>query len=255
MSTVKPKKYLGQHFLKDENIAQKISESLSDKNINLLEIGPGTGVLTKYLINKHNLKLIEIDYESVEYLNQKYPDLKENIFHYDFLKFPVETAFNGEKYSIIGNFPYNISTQILFKIFENRNSIIEVVGMFQKEVADRIASKHGNKTYGILSVLLQAYFDIEYLFTVEQDAFFPPPKVKSAVIKLKRNGVEKIDCNEKDFISIVKTAFNQRRKTLRNSLKSYNFNPELIKQNVLQLRAEQLSIDDFIELTNCISKV
>jgi len=255
MNSVRPKKYLGQHFLKDENIAFKISESLSTENLNLLEIGPGTGVLTKYLIKKFNLKVIEIDNESVEYLNTYYPDLKSNIINHDFLKFQLDAIFNDEKFAVIGNFPYNISTQILFKIFENRDRITEIVGMFQKEVAERIASKQGKKTYSILSVLLQAYYNIEYLFTVEQDAFFPPPKVKSAVIKLSRNTTSKINCDETIFKNLVKTAFNQRRKTLKNALKSYNFANELTKFNLLNLRAEQLTVEDFINLTNCVSKI
>lgn len=255
MSNVKPKKFLGQHFLKDESIALKISESLSAQNSNLLEIGPGMGVLTKYLINKFNLKVIEIDGESVNYLKSNYPEIKTDIIFNDFLKFPMETIFNEEKFSVIGNFPYNISTQILFRIFENKDRVTEVVGMFQKEVAARIASKHGKKSYGILSVLLQAYYNIEYLFTVEQDAFFPPPKVKSAVIKLTRNDNININCDEKLFINLVKTAFNQRRKTLRNSLKSYDLAEDLNKLSLINLRAEQLSVEDFINLTNCISKI
>jgi len=255
MNSVKPKKYLGQHFLIDENIAIKISDSLSAENSNLLEIGPGTGILTKYLINKYNLKVIEIDSESVSYLNTHYPELKANIIFDDFLKFPIDSIFKDEKFSVIGNFPYNISTQILFKIFDNKDRIKEVVGMFQKEVAERIASKHGKKSYGILSVLLQAYYNIEYLFTVEQNSFFPPPKVRSAVIKLTRNDVSKINCDENLFYNLVKTAFNQRRKTLKNALKSYVFNDDIAKLNLLHLRAEQLSVENFISLTNCISVI
>lgn len=247
---VKPKKHLGQHFLKDENIAQKIVSSLSPNTSNLLEIGPGTGVLTKYLFNSgiKNYHVIKVDTESVNYLKKTYPEFSGHIIQDDFLKFDLDLVF-PESYSIIGNFPYNISSQILFKAIENRNRVNELVGMFQKEVADRIASPPGSKKYGILSVLVQAYFQIEYLFTVNENVFHPPPKVKSAVIRMKRNDVSALDCNEKTFKTIVKTAFNQRRKTLRNSLKAYPFEPLEKIKFLLSQRAERLSVQDFVFLT------
>ena len=254
MNYVKPKKHLGQHFLKDENIAKEITLSISETTTNLLEIGPGTGVLTKHLLKneKLNLHVIEIDTESVEYLKSNFPELEDKIILGDFLHFPIETLFNNEPYSIIGNFPYNISSQILFKVLENRTLIPEVVGMFQKEVAERIASKPGKKAYGILSVLLQAYYDIEYLFTVEPHVFIPPPKVQSAVIRVRRNNVSQINCDDKLFFRVVKTAFNQRRKTLRNALSVFAFDTEKLPTDILTKRAEQLSVEDFINLTNAV---
>jgi len=252
MYPVIAKKHLGQHFLKDENIARKIVSSLQ-QNSNVLEIGPGTGVLTKFLsqIPEINLLLVEIDKDSVEYLNTSYPELKEKIIENDFLKMNIETLFDGS-FSIIGNFPYNISSQILFKILEHRNKVNEAVGMFQKEVAVRIASKPGTKDYGILSVLLQSFYNIEYLFTVNENVFVPPPKVKSAVIRIVRNNVKTLECDEKLFFAVVKTAFNQRRKMLRNALSSFTFNNN---ENVLLLmtkRVEQLSVQDFVLLTENI---
>jgi 16S rRNA (adenine1518-N6/adenine1519-N6)-dimethyltransferase len=249
MQAVRPKKHLGQHFLKDENIAKKIVSSLNE-NKNVLEIGPGTGILTKYLlqIENINLKVIEIDKESVEYLDQHFLELKEKIISADFLKTDLKTIFDRH-YSIIGNFPYNISTQILFKVLENRNKVSEVVGMFQKEVAVRIASKPGSKEYGILSVQLQAYYNIEYLFTVNENVFVPPPKVKSAVIRLTRNDVATLDCDEKLFFRIVKTAFNQRRKMLRNALSVFQFEENEKIDKLLSKRAEQLDVQEFIFLT------
>ncbi len=254
MDYVRAKKHLGQHFLKDEEIAKEITLSLDDKTTNLLEIGPGTGVLTKYLLKNDqlNLNVIEIDRESVAYLRTNFPQLEGRIIMGDFLHFPIETFFNGESYSIIGNFPYNISSQILFKVLENRTQIPEVVGMFQKEVAERIASKPGKKTYGILSVLLQAYYDIEYLFTVEPHVFVPPPKVKSAVIRVRRNNVIQINCDDKLFFRVVKTAFNQRRKTLRNALSVFAFDVDKLPAEILTKRAEQLSVEDFVNLTNAV---
>ena len=224
MYPVKAKKFLGQHFLKDDNIAKKIVASLQDSR-NVLEIGPGTGILTKHLIEIPgiNLKLIDVDRESIEFLHNLYPDNKEKIILADFLKFDLNSLFEGS-FSIIGNFPYNISTQIMFRVLDYRSRVNEVVGMFQKEVAARIASPPGSKEYGILSVLLQAYYNIEYLFTVNETVFSPPPKVKSAVIRLVRNEISSLDCDEKLFVSVVKTAFNQRRKTLRNALSSFKFN-------------------------------
>lgn len=254
MDLVKAKKHLGQHFLKDESIAHKIAESLSDNVGNVLEIGPGMGVLTKYVLQQKrpNFWVIEIDGESVEYLKNHYPALENHIYFGDFLKLDLSELFSSEKFAVIGNFPYNISSQILFKVFDNRNQIPEVVGMFQKEVAERVAAKPGSKIYGILSVLLSVYYDIEYLFTVSENVFNPPPKVKSAVIRLTRNNVEKLDCDEKLFVQVVKSGFNQRRKTLRNALKALNKNLENIPERFLQSRAEQLSADEFIEITKVL---
>lgn len=246
MSFVKPKKNLGQHFLTDQNIARKIVDSLGSDVRNVLEIGPGMGVLTQLLLQRNELDLhvIEIDRESVEYLTQNFPHLK-NIWSGDFLKADIAGKMEGN-FNVIGNFPYNISTQILFKVFENRNRIPEVVGMFQKEVAERIASKHGSKSYGIMSVLLQAFYDIEYLFTVSELVFSPPPKVKSAVIRLRRNNVSELPCNEALFIKVVKAAFNLRRKMLRNSLKEISAH---VPASFAEKRPEQLTVADFIELT------
>lgn len=249
MYPVKAKKFLGQHFLKDDNIAKKIVASLQDSR-NVLEIGPGTGILTKHLIEIPgiNLKLIDVDRESIEFLHNLYPDNKEKIILADFLKFDLNSLFEGS-FSIIGNFPYNISTQIMFRVLDYRSRVNEVVGMFQKEVAARIASPPGSKEYGILSVLLQAYYNIEYLFTVNETVFSPPPKVKSAVIRLVRNEISSLDCDEKLFVSVVKTAFNQRRKTLRNALSSFRFNNDDNIKVLLTKRAEQLNVQDFVLLT------
>ncbi len=254
MNYVKPKKHLGQHFLRDENIAFDITNSIDKDCKNILEIGPGTGVLTKHLLKKPDLNLyvVEIDTESVLYLNIHYPELKDKIISDDFLRYPVENIFNNESFTVIGNFPYNISSQILFRVLDYYQQIPEVVGMFQKEVAERIASKPGKKAYGILSVLLQAYYDIEYLFTVDEFVFDPPPKVKSAVIRLRRNQTSKIDCDEKLFLRVVKTAFNQRRKTLRNALSSFSFDNEKLATDIMTKRAEQLSVADFVGLTNAV---
>ncbi len=252
MSVVRPKKNLGQHFLTDQNIARKIVDSLGPEIPDVLEIGPGTGVLTQYLLqrNEINLHVIEIDRESVAYLKQHFPQLI-NIYEEDFLKAGIENRFS-EKFNIIGNFPYNISSQIFFRILTVRNRVPEVVGMVQKEVAERIASKHGTKSYGILSVLLQAFYNIEYLFTVGEHVFLPPPKVKSAVIRLKRNSVESLLCDEKLFTSVVKAAFNQRRKMLRNSLR--NICGE-VPEKFAEKRPEQLSVSDFIEITQLIENL
>ncbi|MCD4696132.1 MAG: 16S rRNA (adenine(1518)-N(6)/adenine(1519)-N(6))-dimethyltransferase RsmA [Bacteroidales bacterium] len=250
---VRPKKHLGQHFLTDKNIAQKIVSFIQDNTVNLLEIGPGTGILTQYLLEKKipNYYQIEIDRESVDYLKQNFPQIQNTIFEGDFLRFDMTTIFNTP-FSVIGNFPYNISSQILFRMLEYRHLANEVIGMFQKEVAERIASPPGNKKYGILSVLLKAFFDIEILFTVNENVFTPPPRVKSSVIRLKRNQVNKLDCDEKLFFELVKTGFNQRRKTLRNALKKYRFQPGTEK--MLGQRAEQLYVKDFIYLVNQINK-
>lgn len=252
MSYVKPKKSLGQHFLSDQNIARKIVESLGSDTKNVLEIGPGMGVLTQYLLERKeiNLAVIEIDRDSVIYLQQNFPGLK-NIWSEDFLKAEILSRFDG-RFSLIGNFPYNISSQIFFRVLEMRKQIPEVVGMIQKEVAERIASAHGNKSFGILSVLLQAFYDIEYLFTVPETVFVPPPKVKSAVIRLKRNNTEALPCSEKLFFEVVKAAFNLRRKMLRNSLKQICTE---LPERFATKRPEQLSVNDFIELTTEIENL
>jgi 16S rRNA (adenine1518-N6/adenine1519-N6)-dimethyltransferase len=249
---VHAKKFLGQHFLKDENIARQIADSLTATTPHVLEIGPGMGVLTKYLYNKEGLDFhaIEIDRESVAYLHEHYPTL--HVIEGDFLALDLSTLFS-EPFAVIGNFPYNISSQILFKVFDNRNCIPEVVGMFQKEVAERVAAKPGSKTYGILSVLLSAFYNIEYLFTVHENVFNPPPKVKSAVIRLRRNGVTSLECDETLFVKVVKIGFNQRRKTLRNALKQLSLPLDAVPEQLLSLRAEQLSVNDFITLTKSLS--
>ena len=249
---VRAKKGLGQHFLKDENIAKKIVTSLSSEinPLNVLEIGPGMGILTKYLLadKNINLKAIEVDKDSVSYLKTHYPELQNNIIDDDFLEYDLKNIF-ATPFSIIGNFPYNISSQILFKVLEYRDQIPEVVGMFQKEVAQRIASDPNCKEYGIISVLIQAYYKIDYLFTVNEQVFSPPPKVKSAVIRLTRNQTKYLDCNEELFIKIVKTAFNQRRKMLRNALSIFEKQFNKIDPSYLTKRAENLSVEDFISIT------
>ncbi len=251
MTEVKAKKFLGQHFLTDENIAARIVDSLSPDTTHILEIGPGMGVLTKYLIARPNtdFHVVEIDRESVAYLHEHYPTL--DVIEGDFLRYDLITLFH-DSFSIIGNFPYNISSQILFKVFDNRDSVTEVVGMFQKEVAERVAAGPGSKTYGILSVLLSAFYNIEYLFTVHEHVFSPPPKVKSAVIKLTRNDVKRLECDEKLFVQVVKAGFNQRRKTLRNALRQLNMPIEDIGEEILAKRAEQLSVEQFIDITKTI---
>jgi len=251
---VRPKKYLGQHFLTDKNIARKITDCLSSDFSTVCELGPGTGILTEALLKKdfiRELHLIEIDNESIDYLRTHFSDDRIKVTEADFLKYEL-TKISLSPFALIGNFPYNISSQILFKVIENRELIPETVGMIQKEVAERIAAPPGNKTYGILSVLLQAWFDITYCFTVNEDVFFPPPKVKSAVIRLKRNKITRLNCDEVFFVKVVKTAFNQRRKTLRNALKPLtgkDFDHPLMGQ-----RAEQLSWLQFEELTNHITE-
>lgn len=247
MITVRAKKNLGQHFLKDKDIAQRIVESLQTSNITkVLEIGPGMGVLTQFLLQNKTFEttVVEIDRESVEYMNQHFPELKERIISDDFLKLNLHSYFE-EPFAIIGNFPYNISSQIFFKVLEYRNQIPVVVGMLQKEVAERLAAPPGSKTYGILSVFLQAYYDIEYLFTVDQDQFTPPPKVKGGVIRITRNQTEHLNCDEKLFKSVVKMAFNQRRKTMRNSLAGMIHNDELKANPIFNNRPEQMSVGQF----------
>lgn len=249
MDYVRAKKALGQHFLKDHNIARNIANSLSGSFTRVLEIGPGTGMLTQYLLENPALdvSVIEIDRESVAYLNTHFPQLKDRILERDFLKMDL-TKFSDKPFAIIGNFPYNISSQIFFKALEQRDLVPEVVCMIQKEVAERMAAPHGNKTYGILSVLMQSFYRIEYLFTVSEQVFVPPPKVKSAVIRMIRNETKELGCNEKLFIRVVKAGFNQRRKTLSNSLKSAGYR---LPANSIYAskRAEQLSIDEFVKLT------
>lgn len=254
MEKVKAKKHLGQHFLNDESIARRIAETLNLKGYNdVLEIGPGMGVLTKYLLETAaNVHVIEIDTESVVYLNDNYPKLQGKVIAKDFLKYNINEIYDGRQFAIIGNFPYNISTQIVFRALEFRSQIPEFAGMFQREVAQRICEKKGSKAYGILSVLVQAFYDAEYLFTVDENVFIPPPKVKSGVLRLRRKADFTLPCNEKMFFSIVKTAFQQRRKTLRNSLKTLNLSDNLRLDTIFDLRPEQLDVQQFIALTQKI---
>lgn len=253
MDKVRAKKHLGQHFLNDQNIARDIADSLvdSDRFDYILEIGPGMGVLTKFFGDRKDkpFYVCEIDTESVAYLKSHYPFLENRIIEGDFLKMDFDKYFD-KPFAIIGNFPYNISSQILFRMFENRDKIPVLVGMFQREVAKRVASPPGSKEYGILSVFLQAFFHIEYLFTVDEHVFTPPPKVKSGVIRIVRNEVKKLDCNEDLFIKVVKAGFNQRRKTLRNALKQLcNEFQKKETHHFFDKRAEQLYVKDFVELT------
>lgn len=253
---VRAKKNLGQHFLRDENIARKIVGCLDPNITEVVEIGPGMGVLSKYLLSTPGVAcwFLEVDRESVEYLRHQYPVIGDRLIEADFLRFDLLTLpFQSRGFAIIGNFPYNISSQILFKVLDYRDRIPEVIGMFQKEVAERIAAPPGSRTYGILSVILQAYYNIEYLFTVNESVFSPPPKVKSAVIRLRRNQVERLDCDEEFFRTLVKTAFNQRRKTLRNAIRSLLNQGVAIDPAILDKRAEQLSVQDFVRLAAEIS--
>ena len=259
MAEVRAKKALGQHFLTDLNIARKIATSLSggttESPDKVLEVGCGMGVLTQFLLQRDDIVTYgaEIDTESVEYLNAHYPDFTPRLTEGDFLKMDLREVY-GERLKIIGNFPYNISSQIFFKVLENRDIVPECVGMIQKEVAVRLAEPPGSKEYGILSVLLQAWYDIDYLFTVGEKVFNPPPKVKSAVVRLVRNNVEKLDCDEQLFIKVVKASFGQRRKMIRNSLKAVfgNFGGE--EHRFFSMRAEQLSVADFVELTQWVNE-
>ena len=259
MSEVRAKKALGQHFLTDLNIARKIASSLSGGSAEnpdkVLEVGCGMGVLTQYLLKREDIVTYgaEIDSESVEYLHAHYPAFAERLTEGDFLKMDLREQY-GDRLKIIGNFPYNISSQIFFKVLENRDIVPECVGMIQREVAVRLAEPPGSKEYGILSVLLQAWYDIEYLFTVGEKVFNPPPKVKSAVIRLVRNSVTKLDCDEQLFIKVVKASFGQRRKMLRNSLKAAFGNFEGREHRFFTMRAEQLSVADFVELTNWVAE-
>lgn len=251
---VRAKKHLGQHFLRDENIAKKIADTLTLQGYkDVLEIGPGMGVLTKYLLKKDiKTHVIEIDTESVEYLKSNYLNLSDRIYEKDFLKYDLTEIFKEQAFAIIGNFPYNISSQIVFKTLEMRHQIPEFSGMFQKEVAQRICSKEGSKIYGILSVLTQAFYDAEYLFTVPPSVFNPPPKVDSGVLLLKRKENFSLPCDEALFFKVVKTGFQQRRKTLRNSLKTFNLSDNLKANTIFGQRPEQLSVSQFIELTSLI---
>jgi 16S rRNA (adenine1518-N6/adenine1519-N6)-dimethyltransferase len=252
---VRAKKHLGQHFLNDENIAKDIVDALfeKDKATTIIEVGPGTGVLTQHMIeNIDKFFALDVDTESVTFLKNKYPAQEKKVMLSDFLETDL-TKLAGDKFNVIGNFPYNISSQIMFKVLDHKNQVDFAVGMFQKEVAMRLAEGPGSKVYGILSVLLQAYYDIEYLFTVNENAFTPPPKVKSAVIRLTRNTVQSLDCDEVLFKKVVKTAFNQRRKTIRNSIRVL-FNNNEIRYPLLDKRPEQLSVAQFVELTKFVEE-
>lgn len=253
MGLVKPKKFLGQHFLKDLSIAKDIADTVDEcPGLPILEVGPGMGVLTQFLMEKgREVKVVELDFESVAYLRENFPALEGNIIEDDFLKLKLEKLFDGRPFVLTGNYPYNISSQIFFKMLDYKDLIPCCTGMIQKEVAERIAAGPGSKTYGILSILFQAWYKVEYLFTVHEHAFNPPPKVKSAVIRMTRNETKELGCNERLFKLIVKTTFNQRRKTLRNSISSIleKGNP-LSNDPVFNKRPEQLSVQEFIELTN-----
>ena len=253
MGLVKPKKFLGQHFLKDLSIAKDIADTVDEcPGLPILEVGPGMGVLTQFLMEKgREVKVVELDFESVAYLRENFPALEGNIIEDDFLKLKLEKLFDGRPFVLTGNYPYNISSQIFFKMLDYKDLIPCCTGMIQKEVDERIAAGPGSKTYGILSILIQAWYKVEYLFTVHEHVFNPPPKVKSAVIRMTRNETKELGCNERLFKLIVKTTFNQRRKTLRNSISSIleKGNP-LSNDPVFNKRPEQLSVQEFIELTN-----
>ncbi len=257
MKLVKPKKFLGQHFLKDLQVAKDIADTIDTcPDIPVLEVGPGMGVLTQFLLPKgRETKVVELDFESVEYLKENFSQLGDNIIEQDFLKMNLTELFEGKPFVLTGNYPYNISSQIFFKMLEYKDIIPCCTGMIQKEVAERIAAKPGNKTYGILSVLIQAWYNVEYLFTVNEHVFNPPPKVKSAVIRMTRNETTELGCNEKLFKQIVKTTFNQRRKTLRNSISTIldKSNP-LSSEEIFNKRPEQLSVQEFINLTNKVEQ-
>lgn len=257
MRAVKPKKFLGQHFLKDLKIAQDIADTVDVvPELPVLEVGPGMGVLTQFLVKKQRpVKVVEIDYESVAYLRENFPSLEDHIIEDDFLKMKLERVFDGQQFALTGNYPYNISSQIFFKMLDNKNLIPCCTGMIQKEVAERIAAGPGSKTYGILSVLIQAWYHVEYLFTVSEKVFNPPPKVKSAVIRMTRNETQELGCDEKLFKQVVKTTFNQRRKTLRNSIKPIlGKDCPLCEDVIFNKRPEQLSVAEFISLTNRVEK-
>ncbi|MGN0052760.1 MAG: 16S rRNA (adenine(1518)-N(6)/adenine(1519)-N(6))-dimethyltransferase RsmA [Bacteroides sp.] len=258
MRLVKPKKFLGQHFLKDLKVAQAIADTVDAcPTLPILEVGPGMGVLTQFLLPKgRELKVVEVDFESVAYLREAYPALEEGIIEDDFLKMHLDRLFGGHPFVLTGNYPYNISSQIFFKMLDNKELIPCCTGMIQKEVAERIAAAPGSKTYGILSVLIQAWYDVEYLFTVSEHVFNPPPKVKSAVIRMMRNDTRELGCNEQWFKQVVKTTFNQRRKTLRNSIKPLlGKDCPLTEDALFNRRPEQLSVQEFVDLTNRVEKV
>ena len=255
--SVRAKKHLGQHFLVDKGICKRIAHqyTMSNDCKKVLEIGPGMGAITEFLLKMDlDLWAMEIDYDSVPYIEEHFPEMKGKIFEADFLKADLVSIMGDEPFAVVGNFPYNISSQILFKCLEHRNQVPEIMGMFQKEVAERIAEPPGSKRYGILSVLLQAYYDIEYCFTVDENAFSPPPKVKSGVIRLIRNKTESLPCDEKLMKTIVKMSFGQRRKTIRNSIKPL-INGKGLEHEMLALRPETLSVDQFVELTNMVDSV
>lgn len=255
LQKVRPKKSLGQHFLTDLSVAERIAATLDGlQGTPVLEVGPGMGVLSQFLLSKgHDLTVVELDRESVDYLTRNFPQLDGRIIGEDFLRLGLDRLFAGRQFCVIGNYPYNISSQIFFKVLDHRDRITCCSGMLQKEVAERIAAAPGSKTYGILSVLLQAWYDIEYLFTVDEHVFNPPPKVKSGVIRLRRNAVTRLGCDERLFKTIVKASFGQRRKTLRNSLRAFAPNPEILADPVFNLRPEQLPVDGFIKLTNLLN--
>ena len=271
MKSVKPKKFLGQHFLTNLKIAQDIADTVDAcPGIPVLEVGPGMGVMTQFLVRKERpLKVVEIDFESVDYLRHNFPQLEENIIEDDFLKMHLEHTFEGQPFVLTGNYPYNISSQIFFKMLDYKDLIPCCTGMVQKEVAERIASAPGNKAYGILSVLIQAWYSVEYLFTVHENVFNPPPKVKSAVIRMTRNATTDLGCDERLFKQIVKTTFNQRRKTLRNSIRPVLADADnkavqqghtprphdaFLADDLFDLRPEQLSVAEFIRLTNAVAE-
>ena len=257
MRLVKPKKFLGQHFLKDLKVAQDIADTVDAcPDLPVLEVGPGMGVLTQYLLPKQRpLKVVELDYESVAYLREAFPQLEDNIIEDDFLKMNLTRLFDGKPFVLTGNYPYNISSQIFFKMLENKDLIPCCTGMIQKEVAERMAAGPGSKTYGILSVLMQAWYKVEYLFTVHEHVFNPPPKVKSAVIRMTRNDTTQLGCDEALFKQVVKTTFNQRRKTLRNSIKPIlGKDCSLTQDPLFDKRPEQLSIQQFVDLTNMVEE-
>ena len=258
MRLVKPKKFLGQHFLKDLKVAQDIADTVDAcPDLPILEVGPGMGVLTQFLLKKNRpVKVVELDFESVAYLREAYPELEENIIEDDFLKMNLMRQFEGKPFVLTGNYPYNISSQIFFKMLDNKDLIPCCTGMIQKEVAERIAAAPGSKTYGILSVLIQAWHSVEYLFTVGEHVFNPPPKVKSAVIRMTRNDTHELGCDERLFKQVVKTTFNQRRKTLRNSIKPIlGKDCPLTNDPLFNRRPEQLSVQEFVDLTNRVAEV
>lgn len=253
MDSIKPKKFLGQHFLTDLSVAQRIANTVDAyPDIPILEVGPGMGVLTQYIIPKRRpFKVVEIDFDSVPYLHEHFPELGDNIIEGDFLKMDLQEVFDGKPFVLTGNYPYNISSQIFFKMVENRNLIPCCTGMIQKEVAERMAASPGGKTYGVLSVLIQAWYDVEYLFTVHENVFNPPPKVKSAVIRLIRNNKQTLGCDEQLFRRIVKTVFTMRRKMMRNGMKQIlGKDSPMLADPMFTKRPEELSVQDYVDLTN-----